>query len=532
MNLLRIKTLGPTVVKWFPRALVHGEGGLEGQPFELRDDQEDFINRWFAFRGDYELVFDRAYMETPKGVGKTQFMAGLTIEHALGPSRVALKRRNPNVVVAANSVRQAGTKRGGKHADDPELFGDGIFGRICQILNSESCPLSAEAKIFGDQIAFHNLPGGIRVIPSRASTVDGGLPTLYVADEVQDWTGNAFEAFDRVSNSTTKGDPPGRVLAASTPGAQVGDPSVGWRLRRLGERIEAGEVEDPYFLFVSHSASREWDLEDEGQRAQAVLEATPGLEAGSRRHVQIVHRFNEIHENDFRRFFLAQWTKSNPDSWLADREDAWERCTDSERVVRVLGVDVRPSPLVGVEDTERFSEDVEVWAGVDMSLKRDMSAVVWGTVDDGVHVVRARVFEPGQDGTIDHHEILNHVQWLSFRYPLRAVLYDPRYFELLAEDLDSRGVPVLEFPQSPERMSPACMNAWDLIVKGQVAHDGDVQFARHVNSAARRMNERGFTLSKGKSGTHIDACIAFVMASWAASSQLGGGVADPWVMSA
>ena len=36
------------------------------------------------------------------------------------------------------------------------------------------------------------------------STTDGGLPTLYVGDEVQDWIGQAADAYTRNTKSTTK----------------------------------------------------------------------------------------------------------------------------------------------------------------------------------------------------------------------------------------------------------------------------------------------------------------------------------------
>ena len=540
MNVNRIKTLGPAVVRWFPEALVHGEGGLEGEPFVLRDAQEEACHRWFAFTDDYDWVFDRFYNEEPKGVGKTMFLAGLAIEHSLGPSSVALGRRRPNVVVAANSVRQAGEKRGGKSKDDPEDFGDGIFGRICQVLDHDNCVLKSAVKIYGDRVAFQDRPGGIRLVPSRASTVDGGLPTLYVADEVQDWTGNSAEAYDRIENSTTKGTPPGRTIAASTPGARVGDPSIGWRLRSLGDRIRSGEVDDPTFLFINHEASAHWDLSDPEQRAQALLECTPGLEEGSKRHRKLVRRYDEITEDDYRRFHLAQWTDTDPDSWLADRPGAWAHCSNPSLVAEVLGDAVRPDPDVAVEDTdpvptEDYARGRGVWAAVDMSLKNDLSAVAWGTIlENDMHVVRCRVFEPGKQGVIDHHNITAHVRWLSYRYRegLRSVLYDQRFFQVPAEELSDDGVPVVEFPQSMDRMAPACRNAWDLIVAGDIAHDGDTTFARHVNAAARRIYDRGWTLSKGKSGNHIDGCIAMVMQTWAAQTGIGAETpVAPWVIS-
>ena len=60
--------------------------------------------------------------------------------------------------------------------------------------------------------------------------------------------------------------------------------------------------------------------------------------------------------------------------------------------------------------------------------------------------------------------------------------------------------------------------ALDMIVNHLVVHDGDPTLSAHVNSAARREGERGFTLSKGKSRGLIDACVALVMLLWLLAS--------------
>lgn len=94
------------------------------------------------------------------------------------------------------------------------------------------------------------------------------------------------------------------------------------------------------------------------------------------------------------------------------------------------------------------------------------------------------------------------------------VAYDPRRFELAAQQLLVEGLPMTEFPQSVERMVPACGHAYEAIVSGRMVHDGNPVLANHVLSAARRESERGWTLSKGKSRRHIDACIAMCIALW------------------
>jgi phage terminase large subunit-like protein len=81
-------------------------------------------------------------------------------------------------------------------------------------------------------------------------------------------------------------------------------------------------------------------------------------------------------------------------------------------------------------------------------------------------------------------------------------------------------------------MVPACGNAYELIVAGRVAHDGSPTFTDHVLSAAQRMSDSGWRLSKGKSKRKIDACIAMVMALDRATSKprevVAPSVLDIW----
>jgi phage terminase large subunit-like protein len=104
------------------------------------------------------------------------------------------------------------------------------------------------------------------------------------------------------------------------------------------------------------------------------------------------------------------------------------------------------------------------------------------------------------------------IRSLGTRYALQSVAYDPRLFEIPARMLADEGVQMVEVPQSPERMIPICGRLWEAIVGGRLAHDGDPILTDHVIGAARRDSSRGWSLSKSRSGRHIDGCIALALA--------------------
>jgi phage terminase large subunit-like protein len=133
-------------------------------------------------------------------------------------------------------------------------------------------------------------------------------------------------------------------------------------------------------------------------------------------------------------------------------------------------------------------------------------------------------------GKIDHLDVWRFITGeLAADHPIQWIAYDPRFFELPARFAEEQGFLMVEFPQSPERMSPACGHALDEIVNGRVLHDGDPTLAAHVNGAQRREGERGFTLSKSKSRGHIDAAVALVMLLWTLAEPPPVEVTEPSV---
>jgi phage terminase large subunit-like protein len=103
---------------------------------------------------------------------------------------------------------------------------------------------------------------------------------------------------------------------------------------------------------------------------------------------------------------------------------------------------------------------------------------------------------------------MERVRQLDRDYDLKACVYDPRFFDLPAKMLFDERIPMVEFSQTLEGMTPAVMGCHEAISRGELSHDGDETFRRHVLNAQPRYSDRGFTLSKSKStGGKIDAAV-------------------------
>lgn len=482
---------GAEVVLWIERNVVHGEGDMVGQPFLLRPDQKLLVFRWYEVDGAGDWWFERLYKEDAKGDGKTMLFAAIGLAELFGPTAP----ERPNVVVAANSREQAGEVKGGD-------AGEGIFGRMVQIVEHDDCPIKPHAQVFEDRIVrADGRSGRIRLIAANESTTDGGLPHLFIADEVQDWTGGRLGAHQRNENSTTKLQN-GRSMSCSTPGAYAGQPSVGWQLHHYAMRIITGELDDDRFLYESHAAPREFEdeLDDPDVRRRALLIANPGI--SERRLERLVRRWDEIPHSDWCRFHLAWWMEGDQESWLIDHPGAWAACQTDEQI----------------------PDGARITVGVDLARSRDTMSVAWAWRSDltGRWVVRAKVWEAaphrGIDlglaalwitGAPDEPDI---VAGLAERYEVASVAYDPRYWDQIATRIGDEGIETTEWPQTVPRMSPADGVLYDLILSEGVAHDGDPILAQHVNAAVRRDTESGWYLSKGRALRPMDACRAVVLA--------------------
>jgi len=147
-----------------------------------------------------------------------------------------------------------------------------------------------------------------------------------------------------------------------------------------------------------------------------------------------------------------------------------------------------------------------------MALKRDTTAVVLVQKQEGKLVARAKIWLP-DGGVLDVSSVESYLREVAQQYDIQEIAFDPAFFMRTAEALAEDGFPMVEFPQSPQRMVPACGNLYELIVNQKIAHDGNPMFSDHVLSAAQRVKDNGWTLSKGKSKRKIDAVIALAMAS-------------------
>jgi phage terminase large subunit-like protein len=105
------------------------------------------------------------------------------------------------------------------------------------------------------------------------------------------------------------------------------------------------------------------------------------------------------------------------------------------------------------------------------------------------------------------------IRGLAREFNVHEVAYDPWSFARSAEMLSDEGLPMVEFPQSPERMATASAGLYEAIISKVIAHDGDPVLGAHVAAGSTKETERGWRLVKNpKTRKPIDALIALALA--------------------
>lgn len=487
-------------VKWIEDNLVFAEGDWYGKPFRCRPDQKRFLYRWFEYclRCGF-WHYDEALRGAATGDGKTAFVAAVVAVEFAGPPQHkdehgvvrGIAPASPNIPIAAASFEQA----------------DLLYGAFATMLGGrdqvvKEAPLCGYFEVYDTITEFaDDRPGKVHRVAAVAGTNEGGLPHLFVRDELHEWGdvgSNKARVATVIGKSTKKRRTlrgSGRILSLSTAGFDV-DRSLLGAMYKRGKKALRDPSTAPRFLFDWQEAPDGLDYRKIEDRVTAVKAASKAADL----QWSVADRVAEYGKPDcpaheWIRYYANRWVDVAEDSWLKEHPAAWSEC---------LG--------------KWTADDANPWCfAVDMALKHDSCSVNRvEQLPDGRIAVTAKIWRASDhNGRIPHDDVWNYIKTNSKGLGFRGVVYDPRYFEVPARMLEDVGILAIEFDQSPQRMAPACGLAFKLILERVIVHNGDPDLMAHVKGAVAVPQERGgFTLKKGRSKGHIDSCIAMCMGVW------------------
>lgn len=360
-----------------------------------------------------------------------------------------------------------------------------VFGVARRMVELDE-ELSGLAKLYRDAIEIPSTGSVYRVLSSEAFTKEGLSPTLVVYDELH--AAPNPELWNVMNlGSGARVDP--LVLAITTAGVrsdQTGKDSVCYQLFQHGVRVVAGEVEDPSFYFCWYGSPDESDHKD----VKAWRLANPGF-GDLLDPEDFESSVIRTPEPEFRTKRMNQWVAS-AQAWLP--HGAWEN----------------------LDRCGAIADGAQVVLGFDGSYRNDSTALI--AISMAGHVNTVGVWERPDDAddswTIPRGEVHKALEGCFSRWDVLRMYCDPAWWsEEFQRWVDRYGEPpVMEYPNTPQRMVPAAGQFYAAVMDGKLAHDGDPVLARHLRNAVTKESGAGAYIAKGKTAQKVDAAVAAVMA--------------------
>jgi phage terminase large subunit-like protein len=324
--------------------------------------------------------------------------------------------------------------------------------------------------------------GFLRVIAADGPKQHGLIVDLAIVDELHAHRTDELYVALRTSLQKRRG---ARMITISTAGARVDTPLGALRdrclklpkVKRDGALVRA---EGPNLAML------EWALEEgaDPDDLDAALACNP---ASWITREGLAEQRQAVHDLAWRRYHLNVWTGGEAPWILPDEWDANDGTPDIDGPgVKVIGVDAAVS-----SDTAAL-------------------ALVRKDPEDIFHVVW-RVWVPSRRDRVPLADVEEVCREWAQRHQVHAVVYDPRFFEHAAQNLQDQGVPVKEWRY--QRNATGASTLHELVSHRRLRHGGADLPRRHALAAEVRDREFGQVISKTKSREHIDSLMALMYAA-------------------
>ncbi|MFV0284455.1 MAG: terminase large subunit [Castellaniella sp.] len=483
-------TRAEAVIAFIERYCRVPEGALVGQPMVLADFQKEFIRAVY----DNEHGTRRGYLSIARKNGKSGLVAGLLLAHLVGPEA----KQNSQIVSGATSRDQASL----------------VFALASKMVQ-QSPTLSELVKIIPSGKRLIGLPLNVeyRALAADGKTAHGLSPVLAILDEIGQVRGPQSDFIDAIVTSQGAHEAP-LLLAISTQAASDADLFSLWL-------DDAERSDDPRIVSRLYAAPDDCALMDEDawKAANPALGLFRSLD-DLREQAKQAERMPSV-ANTFRNLILNQ--RVSLDSPFVS-PDVWKSCGGG-----VLS----------------FADTV-VYAGLDLSARTDLTALVLVGQVDGVWQVQPYFWTPqaglqdrerrdrapytawAQQGllrvcegsAINYEQVANEMAEILGDVDIAAVAFDRWRIDVLKRELERLGLdlPLVEWGQGFRDMSPALDALEAALLNGELAHGNHpVLTMCAANATVTRDPSNNRKLDKSRPTGRIDGIQALAMAMGAAA---------------
>lgn len=473
--------------------LRHYKGEWAGEIIRLEPWQQFFL--WCLFgwkREDGTRRFRTAYMEVARKNGKTTLAAGMGLYLMVADGEPGAE------------IYTAATKR-----DQARIAHEAATQMVRQ-----SPQLRKLVSIYVNNL--HSLESASKFEPlgRDADSLDGLNCHGVIADEVHAW--KQRDMWDVLETSTGARRQP-LMLAITTAGYDR--QSFCWQLHEYTEKVLERVVEDDSFFGVIYSLDEEDDWQDE----RLWVKANPNLGV-SKKWDDIRRKMERAAEmpaalNAFLRLELNQWTQAetrwvNLEAWRACGEWAVEeeklagrRCYGGLDLSSTTDVSAFVLVFAPLEENEPYQALCRFWIPEDNMRERvRRDRVPYDVWERHGYIQRT----PGN--VIDYDFILHQIDQDAQRYDLAEIAFDRWGATLIVQQIQERGLTLVQFGQGFVSMAPPMKELQKLILSRKIAHGNNPVLTWMADNLVARQDPAGnLKPDKEKSTEKIDGMVALIM---------------------
>lgn len=487
-------TRAARIIEFIERYCVTPEGADVGKPLRLAEFQKQFLRDLY----DNPAGTRRALLSVSRKNGKSGLVAGLLLAHLVGPEA----KQNSQIVSGAMSRDQAAL----------------VFNLACKMVQ-QSQKLAPLVRIIPSGKRLIGLPLNVeyKALAADGKTAHGLSPVLAILDEIGQVRGPQSDFIDAITTSQGAHAEP-LLIAISTQAANDADLLSTWI-------DDAKASQDPRIVCRVYEAPAGCELLDEAawRAANPALGLFRSLD-DLREQMTQAQRMPSM-ENSARNLLLNQRVSTespfvSPDVWKAN-------CANLR------------------------SFDGPVFAGLDLSARTDLTALVIVGQVDGVWHVKPFFWTPEQGladrarrdrapydvwhrqghlrttpgATVDYEHVAADMLEILADMDVQAIAYDRWRIDLMRKELDKLGadLPLIEWGQGFKDMAPALDALEAELLNGRIAHGGHPVLTMCAANAVVTKDPTGARkLDKAKATGRIDGLQALAMAMGVASRATEG----------
>lgn len=279
----------------------------------------------------------------------------------------------------------------------------------------------------------------IQMRPGNFAASQGINAHLVLADEIHLMPREVWNGY--LMSGDARDDP--LVLGITTPG-------YNFDCAAFDVYNDSKEAVDPDLRATIYEPSDpECELDDE----QAWIEANPAYYESEPLRKALTRHVRKMRENDFRRFRLGQWTAT---------ENAW----------------LPYGAAAALVTDEAIPDGTRVCLALDGSWSGDTTGLTaTGPVDGEMRVEVLGHWAPPvmNDGLwrVDMSKVEQAIRDACARFDVAEIAFDPARWSRNMQALAAEGLPVVEFPQSPQRMIGATTLFYDAVCDSRLRFVGN-----------------------------------------------------------